>query len=95
MKQYNKLVLSDLHQRLYQILPEYKPISSWTGESGTFKAVDAEGTVYLVDISRSEAGLRHEKRFFCDYQQLVTNSMSRAEAKRTSPEENWNLTLFG
>jgi len=64
-------------------------------ENGTYKAVDAEGNVYIVNISRTEAGLRHEKRFFCDYQQLVTNSISRAEAKRTNPEDNWDLTLFG
>ncbi len=88
-------ILPDLHQRLYQILPEYKPISSWMGESGTFKGVDAEGNVFIVEFNRSEAGLRHEKRFFCDYQALVVNSQSRNEPKRPDSGENWNLTLLG
>jgi hypothetical protein len=88
-------ILTDLHQRLYQILPEYKAISSWMGESGTFKAVDAEGNVFIVEFSRSEVGLRQEKRFFCDYQSLVVNSHTRNEAKRPEAGDNWNLTLLG
>jgi hypothetical protein len=90
-----KVNLSDLHARLYQILPEYPPVSAWTGENGTYKAVDAEGNVFLVDFERGEAGLRHEKRFFCDYQGLLAGSMIKTEPKRCDAGDNWGLTLLG
>jgi hypothetical protein len=92
----HKPIITDLHQRLYSILPEYAPISTHTGNSvGTYKAVDADGNVFLVDYETTTDGLRRNKRFFCDYSQLVANSSLRTEAKRCSPDENWTLTLLG
>lgn len=92
----HKPIITDLHQRLYSILPEYAPISTHTGNSvGTYKAVDADGNVFLVDYEATTDGLRRNKRFFCDYGQLVANSSLRTEPKRCSPDENWTLTLLG
>ena len=92
----HKPIITDLHQRLYSILPEYAPISTHEGDrTGTFKAIDADGNVFLVDFEIGENGLRRNKRFFCDYGQLVTNSSLKSEPKRSAPSENWTLTLLG
>ena len=92
----HKPIITDLHQRLYSILPEYAPISTHEGDrTGTFKAVDADGNVFLVDYEAGENGLRRNKRFFCDYGQLVANSSLKTEPKRSAPSENWTLTLLG
>lgn len=92
----HKPIITDLHQRLYSILPEYAPISAHEGDrTGTFKAVDADGNVFLVDYEAGENGLRRNKRFFCDYGQLVANSSLKSEPKRCAPSENWTLTLLG
>lgn len=92
----NKPVLTDLHQRLYSILPEYDPISTWNStKSGTFKAVDTDGNVFLVDFEITEDGFRRSKRFFCDYAALVATSTLRTEPKRCGASENWVLTLLG
>lgn len=95
---YNKIkpIITDLHQRLYSILPEYAPISKHEGDrTGTFKAVDADGNVFLIDFEMGEKGLRRNKRFFCDYGQLMANSSLKSEPKRCAPSENWTLTLLG
>lgn len=92
----NKPILNDLHQRLYSILPEYLPISAHGGtETGTFKAVDYDGNVFLVDYEEGESGLRRNKRFFCDYATLVSSSSLKTEPKRCAASENWVLTLLG
>ena len=92
----HKPIITDLHQRLYSILPEYAPISTHESDrTGTFKAIDADGNVFLVDFEIGENGLRRNKRFFCDYGQLVTNSSLKSEPKRSAPSENWTLTLLG
>jgi hypothetical protein len=92
----HKPIITDLHQRLYSILPEYAAISTHEGDrTGTFKAVDADGNVFLVDYEAGENGLRRNKRFFCDYGQLVANSSLKSEPKRCAPSENWTLTLLG
>lgn len=91
-----KPILNDLHQRLYSILPEYAPVSTWEwGKEGTYKAVDYDGNVFLVDYSYSDGLLRHEKRFFCDYAGLLSSSTLKTEPKRASPGENWTITLLG
>lgn len=90
------LILSDLHQRLYSILPEYAPISTHTGDTvGTYKSVDADGNVFLVDYEAADNGLKRNKRFFCDYAGLVANSSLKSEPKRCGAGENWVLTLLG
>lgn len=92
----NKPIVTDLHQRLYTILPEYRPISTQKGdETGTFKAVDHDGNVFLVDYEEGESGLRRNKRFFCDYAALVSSSSLKTEPKRCAASENWVLTLLG
>jgi hypothetical protein len=92
----HKPIITDLHQRLYSILPEYAPISTHEGNrTGTYKAVDSDGHVFLVDYEAGENGLRRNKRFFCDYGQLVANSSLKSEPKRCAPSENWTLTLLG
>jgi hypothetical protein len=96
MYQKQKPILNDLHQRLYSILPESKPISTWEGgREGTYKAVDADGNVFLVDFSYFQGVLRHEKRFFCDYAGLLSSSTLKTEPKRASAGENWTVTLLG
>ena len=88
--------ITDLQQRLYSILPEYKPIHQHKGDdTGTYKAVDFDGNVFLVDFEQGENGLRRHKRFFCDYASLVTSSSLKTEPKQCAPDENWVLTLLG
>lgn len=91
-----KPIISDLHQRLYSILPEYAPISQHSGDqTGTFKSVDYDGNVFLVDYEATNDGIRRNKRFFCDYGQLLASSSLKSEPKRCEPHENWTLTLLG
>lgn len=92
----NKPILTDLHQRLYSMLTEYPPISTWEGgKEGTYKAVDHDGNVFLVDFSVSDGVLKREKRFFCDYAGLLASSTLKTEPKRASAGENWTITLLG
>lgn len=92
----HKPIITDLHQRLYSILPEYAPISTHEGDAvGTYKAVDADGNVFLVSFEAAENGLRRHKQFFCDYGQLIANSSLRSEPKRCGAGDNWTLTLLG
>jgi hypothetical protein len=94
--QRTKPIITDLQQRLYSILPEYAPISTHKGDDvGTYKAVDSDGNVFLVDFECGENGLRRQKRFFCDYAALMANSSLRTEPKRCDASENWVLTLLG
>lgn len=38
-----------LHERLGQVLPDYRPVSERRGdEPGTFKAIDGDGNIWLV-----------------------------------------------
>jgi hypothetical protein len=95
---YNKQrpAITDLQQRLYSILPEYRPISEQKGdEEGTFKAVDFDGNVFLVDFENGDRGPRRCKRFFCDYAGLIANSSLKTEPRQCAADENWVLTLLG
>jgi len=94
--QRNKPAITDLQQRLYSVLPQYAPISTHKGDNeGTYKAIDSDGNVFLVDFSMGENGLRRNKRFFCDYAALLASSSLRSEPKRCDAAENWTLTLLG
>jgi hypothetical protein len=81
----------ELHRRLKQVLPDHKPISEWqSGQSGTFKATDASGCVYLVTIAYEGATMRRTV-------ELVLNSEDAArqtedpKKRRPRPDEGWNL----
>lgn len=95
-RQTNKPTIPDLQQRLYSILPEYAAISTQRGDDeGTYKAVDSDGNVYLVDFANGENGPIRRKRFFCDYAALLAASSLKSEPKRCDASENWVLTLLG
>jgi hypothetical protein len=89
MRQYQKPALQELHNRLYQILPEYKPISQLKhGQVGTWKAITSDGDVFLVTWSEgANEVMRQEKAFFCDYDGLRKGTAQRAPG----PEDGWNV----
>jgi len=90
MKYNNKPVLTDLYARLRQVLPQYKPISEMKlGETGTWKAVDSDGNVYLVSwgVTCDKTPTRKSELVF-DYQTLLRQS---GQSKSYGPEDNWIL----
>lgn len=91
MRQQHKPAISDLHQRLYQVLPEYKPISQMKlGEIGTWKAINADGDVYLVTWERLPSQvMRRTQTFAMDYQTLVRKS---TDTRALKPDEGWDLS---
>lgn len=80
---------SDLHKRLAVILPEYPLISTFNGQAGTYKAVDAEGKVFLVTWSYDafEKPYRTEK-FHMSYERLMSESDNQG-AGWFKPDEGW------
>jgi len=82
--------LSDLHKRLKAIMPEYKPISEFNGQSGTYKAINGDGNVFLVTWTVEEGKDSHRSEsFVMDYNLLMRKSddtMSRYE-----PHEGWDI----
>lgn len=90
-KHYRGLNLTDLHKRLYAIMPELQPISTHkTGDSGTYKAIDHEGNVYEVDIWYTENTMHRRERLVMNYAVLAAQSNDAVE-KRLKPHEGWNL----
>lgn len=87
---YQQKNMTDLQKRLKGVLPEYKPISEFVGQSGTYKAVNSEGNVYLVTwvIKEGETPRRTENMVL-DYNGLMSGSEAY---KRPSSDEGWNLT---
>lgn len=82
--------LTDLQKRLRSVLPEYKPISEFNGESGTYKAVNNDGNVFLVTWTCEEGKtpVRSESMIM-DFNGLMNKSEGY---KRPAPDEAWNLT---
>jgi hypothetical protein len=81
---------ADLYKRLHAILPEYRPISEFNGKSGSYKAVDADGRVFLVTWTCDEDQVpRRSERFLMDYAKLV--SQSDTAVAWFSPEDGWTL----
>ena len=71
----NKILdLTELHTRLAQILPDYKLISARDSEPGTYKAITAEGTVYLVTWRQVGKKWRVKKVKHLDYDALLRTS---------------------
>lgn len=89
MKQIQKN-LTDLHKRLHAVLPQYQPISTFKGDSGTYKAINAEGNVYLVTWEkRDNEPPKRREEFVMDYFTLCRKSDQKvAELK---PEDGWDL----
>lgn len=91
-KNYRGLNLTDLHKRLYAILPEIPPISSHQyGQDGVFKAIDAEGSVYEIHICYVNGVMRRRERKLMDYALLAAQSSHAVEPPRLKPHEGWNL----
>lgn len=85
--------LTELHKRLYAVLPQYQPISAYSGRSGTFKAINHEGNVYLVTWQHFEdkPPVRKEE-FAMDYFTLCRKSDEKVSTMR--PEQGWDLSDF-
>lgn len=84
---FGKPQLTELHQRLRQVLSEYKPISEMQDKSGTYKAITQDGDVYLVTWTFEENKLPHRSsEFVMDYQTLKRTSM---DAKQPRPDQGW------
>jgi len=91
-KNYRTLNLTDLHKRLYAIMPELQPISLHRyGQDGVFKAIDAEGSVYEVHISYVDGMMRRSERKVMDYALLAAQSSHAMEPSRLKPHEGWDV----
>lgn len=90
MKQIQKN-LTDLHKRLHAVLPEYPPISTFAGKSGTFKAINADGNVFLVTWTYrdGEPPLRKEE-FAMDYFTLCRKSEDKISS--LAPDQGWDIS---
>lgn len=67
--------LTELHTRLYQVLPEHPPISSRMDQEGVYKAIDATGNVYLVSFTTGLTGATAvQKHRVMDYDALLRAS---------------------
>jgi hypothetical protein len=83
--------LSDLHKRLKAIMPEYKPISEYSGKTGTYKAINGDGNVFLITWTHDEGKPPHRSEsFLMDYNTLLRKSDDKMA--RYQPEEGWDLT---
>jgi hypothetical protein len=81
---------TELHKRLAAILPEYPLISTFNGRSGHYKAVDADGRVFLVSWACDEdKAPKRTERLLMDYTRLVKESDSQG-AGWFRPEEGWS-----
>ncbi len=90
-KHYKGLSLTDLHKRLYAIMPELPPISTHkTGTHGTYKAIDHEGNVYEVEIWYVDSTMHRRERLVMNYALLAAQSHDAVEP-RLKPHEGWNL----
>lgn len=82
--------ISDLAKRLRSILPEYRPISEFAGRSGTYKAVDADGNVYLVTWTIHEDKIPHRaEQMIMDAQKFMT--ASEEAMVWFKPDEGWRM----
>lgn len=82
---------SDLHKRLACILPQYPLISTFTGRSGVYKAVNADGNVFLVTWTIEEGqDAKRTERFYMDYNKLVRESDAQG-AGWLKPDEGWSF----
>lgn len=91
-KNQRALSLTDLHKRLYAILPQMPPISSHQcGQDGVYKAIDAEGNVFEVHISYVDGVMRRSERKIMDYALLSAQSSHAVEPPRLKPHEGWHL----
>ena len=81
---------TDLHRRLATVLMEYPLISTFNGKSGTYKAVDGEGNVYLVTWACEEDMVPYRKqRLVMDAKKFLRES-EEAEVW-FKPDEAWNF----
>lgn len=80
---------ADLHKRLAVVLPEYPLISTFNGKSGTYKAIDLEGKVYLVTWTFDEFDKAHRsEKLVMSYEKLLAESDNQG-AGWFKPDENW------
>ncbi len=82
--------LTDLKKRLHAVLPEYRPISEFNGQPGTFKAICGEGNVYLVRWETGEAlTAKRSEKLVMDYFTLCRKSDEAISDFR--PEDGWDM----
>lgn len=82
----------ELHRRLKEVLPEYKPISEWrSGMNGTYKATDASGTIYLVTIVEQPGQpVRRSVELVMSSDEAFSRS-AKPGTMRPRADEGWNI----
>jgi hypothetical protein len=81
----------ELHRRLKNVLPEYRPISEWqAGQTGTYKATDNSGCIYLVTIEYVDATMRRTVKLVMSAEDAARQTEEPGK-RRPRPDEGWNL----
>lgn len=82
----------ELHRRLKEVLPEYKPISEWrSGMNGTYKATDASGAIYLVTIVEEPGQpVRRSVELVMSPDEAFSRS-AKPGSIRPRADEGWNI----